>query len=182
MQRVQQPPKVRSSGADGYSVRSLAYCSSVESSGFGAVAADVAGGSNDRTHRFKVTCLHGLHCHPSETVEKRARKALAATAFAHGVLGSKDTECRRAAEHLRRTAAKSAPACQQVKRMPRQPAGGLICPYTLCRQCGSRSHRLRIYYLIPYCIIIDRDEAQLNRAARQLERTVSNSGTYTSRR
>ena len=74
-----------------YSVRSLAYCSHVESSGFGAVAAHGRWGKR-KTHRFQVTGLHGLHCNPSEAVEKRARKTFAATTFAHGVLGSKDAE------------------------------------------------------------------------------------------
>ena len=64
------PKKSVRAARNQYSVRSLAYCSNVESSGFGAVAADVAGGNECGTHRFQVTGLHSLHCHASETVEK----------------------------------------------------------------------------------------------------------------
>lgn len=71
----------------------------MKSSGFGAVAA-TRGTQATGAHRFQVTGLHGLDRHPSETVEERTRKTLAASAFTNRVLGCEDAERGRTAEDL----------------------------------------------------------------------------------
>jgi hypothetical protein len=85
------PKKSVRAARNQYSVRSLAYCSNVESSGFGAVAAAASAASrrSDETHRFQVAGFHGLDRNPSEAVEKRPRQAFASTSLFVSLFGGR---------------------------------------------------------------------------------------------